>query len=127
MRRIFRTQLSAKLSTERKADKRYLFADVGYEIRKLFYCCFGIENLICGISVAHDMRNNKMIFFGKRILPAEAVDKVCPVQKDDCLIVLFAVFITVHIFPSVIFLVAVIIARVRGIVKQQKHRIYLNV
>lgn len=73
------------------------------------------------------MRNNKMIFFGKRILPAEAVDKVCPVQKDDRLIVLFAVFIIVHTFSSVIFLVAVIIARVRGIVKQHKHRIYLNV
>ncbi len=73
------------------------------------------------------MRNNKMIFFGKRILPAEAVDKVCPVQKDDRLIVFFAVFIIVNTFPSVIFLVAVILSRVRGIVKQQKHRIYLNV
>lgn len=56
-----------------------------------------------------------------------AVDKVCPVQKDDCLIVFFAVFIIVHTFPSVSFLVAVIIARVKGIVKQQKHRIFLNV
>lgn len=64
-----------------------------------------------------------MIFFGKRILPAEAVDKVCPVQKDDRLIVFFALFIIVHTFPSVIFLVAVIIARVRGIVKQKSRAV----